>query len=225
MSELSRPETASWVTELEWPQEVCCLLEVGANSVNLVDQIFHTDDTVFAEVLLDERVVGQRDALLVDLSVTPLVDELANGLQVGVTVSNPWLDNLQHLKGGLCHSDEDTVVDLKETEKLEDLAWLWGNLVDTFNTNNEDKLVLVRNVEGAIGLGQTSKANLLALCVTVFLDILLGTLEDDATLLLLSLLLLLELSRSLLASLLLALALLEQSLWDKDLVGSGDGPV
>jgi len=225
MSELSRPETASWVAELEWPQEVCCLLEVGADSVNLVDQIFHTDDTVFAEVLLDEGVVSQGNALLVDLSVTTLVDELADGLQVGVTVSNPWLDDLQHLEGGLCHSDENTVVDLKETEELEDLAWLWCNLVDTLDTNHEDKFVLVRNVEGAISLSQTSKADLLALCVTVFLDVLLGTLEDDTTLLLLSLLLLLELSRSLLASLLLALALLEQSLWDKNLVGSGDGPV
>jgi hypothetical protein len=35
MSELAWTETASWVGQLEWPQEVGCLLEVGANSEDL----------------------------------------------------------------------------------------------------------------------------------------------------------------------------------------------
>jgi hypothetical protein len=37
-----------WRVELEVPQEVCCLLEVGANSVDLMNQVLHTDDAVFA---------------------------------------------------------------------------------------------------------------------------------------------------------------------------------
>jgi hypothetical protein len=35
MSELACVETASWVGQLEWPQEVGCLLEVGSDSENL----------------------------------------------------------------------------------------------------------------------------------------------------------------------------------------------
>jgi hypothetical protein len=35
MSELAWTETASWVGQLKWPQEVRCLLEVGANGEDL----------------------------------------------------------------------------------------------------------------------------------------------------------------------------------------------
>lgn len=187
MSELSGAETSSWVAELEWPQEVGGLLEVGADGEDLVDQILHADDTVLSETGLDDGVVGESNALLLDLSVSTLVNELADGLQVGVSVGDPWLDDLEHLKSCLGHANKDTVVDLEETEKLEDLAGLWCDLVDTLDTNNEDELVLSWDMERTILLGQTLKTDLFTLCVTVLLDVLLGTLEDDATLLLLGL--------------------------------------
>jgi hypothetical protein len=69
--------------------------------------------------------------LLIDLSVSTLVDEFTNRLQVRVSISNPWLDNLEHLESGLCHANKDAIVDLKETEELEDLSGLWCDLVDT----------------------------------------------------------------------------------------------
>lgn len=129
--ELAGTEATGGVAQLEGPQEVGGLLEVGANGVDLVDQILDADDTVLAEVLLNDGVVGEGNTLLVDLAVSTLVDELLDGLEVGVTVSNPRLDNLQHLSGSLADADEDTVVDLEKTEELEDLARLRGNLVDT----------------------------------------------------------------------------------------------
>lgn len=129
--ELAGVEATVGVGQLEGPQEVGGLLEVGANSVDLVDEILHTDNAVLAEVFLNDGVVSQGNALLIDLSVTALVDELLDALQVGVTVGDPGLDNLDHLGDGLGDAHEDTVVDLKETEELEDLAGLGGNLVDT----------------------------------------------------------------------------------------------
>jgi len=222
MSELSWAETTSWVAELEWPQEVGSLLEVGTNGEDLVDQILHADDTVFAQAGLDDGVIGKSNALLLDLSITTLIDELADGLEVGVSVGNPWLDDLQHLESGLSHANEDTVVDLKKTEELKDLARLGSNLVDTLNTNNKDQFLLGWDVERTILLGQTLKTNLLTLCVAVFLHILLGTLEDDTTLLLLGLLLLLKLGRTLLSRLLLTLALLQKSLGDENVVRGWD---
>jgi hypothetical protein len=131
MPELPWAETTSGGGQLEWPQEVAGLLEVGANGVDLVDEVLDTDDAELAEVLLDEVVVGDREALLVDLSVTALVDELTDGLQVGVAVCDERLDDLQHLGGGLGEPDEDTVVDLEKTEELEGLALLGVDLVDT----------------------------------------------------------------------------------------------
>lgn len=150
MSEFPGAETSSGVAELEGPQEVGGLLEVGADGEDLVDQIFNADDAVLAEAGLDQGVVSKSNALLVDLAVSALVHELADGLQVGVSVGDPWLDDLEHLKGGLGHANEDTVVDLEETEELEDLAGLGGNLVDTLDPDNEDQLVLSRDVERAI---------------------------------------------------------------------------
>jgi hypothetical protein len=153
-----------------------------------VDQILHTDDTVLAKVGLNERVIGQRNALLVNLSVTALVDQLASGLEVRVSVGDPWLNDLEHLKGGLGQTNEDTIVDLEETEELQGLALLRVDLVDTLDTDDKDKLGFSRDVERAVRLRGASKADLFAFCVTVLLNVGFGTLEDDFTLLLVLLL-------------------------------------
>lgn len=202
--ELAGAEATGGVGQLEGPEEVGGLLEVGADGEDLVDEILHADNAVLAEVLLDDGVVGKSDTLLVDLSVSTLVDELLDGLQVGVTVSDPGLDNLEHLSGGLGDLDEDTVVDLEETEELEDLAGLRGHLVDTgerlvgahgsqmkvhipLDTDDEDQVGLSGDVGGVLLLGNAVETNLLTLGIAVLLDVLLSTLEDDTTLLLVGL--------------------------------------
>lgn len=129
--DLAGVEATVGVGELEGPEEVVGLLEVGADGVDLVDQVLHADNAVLAEVLLDDLVVGERDTLLVDLAVAALVHELTDALEVGVTVGDEGVDNGQHLLGCLGQADEDTVVDLEQTEELQDLAGLRTNLVDT----------------------------------------------------------------------------------------------
>jgi len=56
-----------------------------------------------------------------------------------------------------------------------------------FDTDDEDELGLGGDVIGAFLLAQTSKTDLFTLCIAVLLDVRLGTLEYDATLLFLSL--------------------------------------
>lgn len=129
--ELARVETTVGVGELEGPEEVGGLLEVGADGVDLVDKILNADDAVLAEVLFDDLVVGEGEALAVDLAVTALVDELTDGLEVGVTVGDVGVDDGEHLSGSLVQADKDTVVDLEKTQQLQDLAGLGSNLVDT----------------------------------------------------------------------------------------------
>ena len=82
--ELPCPPAASGVRELEWPEEVGRLLEVGAGGVDLVHEILDGEDVVLAEGLLNDGVVGEGDALLVDLAVAALVDKLTDRLQVGL---------------------------------------------------------------------------------------------------------------------------------------------
>ena len=145
-------------------------------------KVFDGQDIVLAESSLDQGVVGQGNALLVDLAVSTLVDELADRLQVGVTVGDERLDDLEHLRGGLGQTDEDTVVDLEKTEELESLALLGVDLVDTLDAGNEDELGLGRDVVRALGLGDAGKTDLLTLVVAVLLDVGLGALEDLLTL-------------------------------------------
>lgn len=131
MVELARVETTVGVGELEGPQEVGGLLEVGADGVDLVDEILNADNAVLAEVLLDDLVVGEGETLAVDLAVTALVDKLTDGLEVGVTVGDVGVDDGEHLSGSLVQADKDTVVDLEKTQQLQDLAGLGSDLVDT----------------------------------------------------------------------------------------------
>lgn len=147
-----------------------------------MDDIFDGDDAKLAKVGFDEGVVSERDALLVDLSISALVDQFTDSLEVWLAVSDVWLNVLQHLASGLCDLEEDTVVDLEETEELEDLSWLWCNLVDTLDTDDKEKLGLSWDVKVAFGLCDTAEADFLALAFAVLADVLVSTLEDDLAL-------------------------------------------
>lgn len=169
--ELASLESTGRVGQLERPEEVAGLLEVWSDSKDLVDQVFHANNAVLAKVVLDQLVVGQGNSLLVDLSISSLVNEFTDRLEVGITVSDVGIDDRQHLLCGFGQSDEDTVIDLKESEKLEDLSWLRCHLVDTLDSDDEDKLVLLLNVEGSLLSAQSGKSDLLTFLVSVFLDV------------------------------------------------------
>lgn len=121
--------------ELEGPEEVDALLEVGASSVDLVDHVLNAVDAVLAEVLRDELVVLDTDTLagtgVTNTDVAALVQELADHRKGRIAVGDEGLDVLEHLLSGLVHLDELTVVDLKESHELEHLAGLRSHLVDT----------------------------------------------------------------------------------------------
>ena len=85
--ELACPPAARGVGELEGPEEVRRLLEVGAGGEDLVYEILNGEDVVLAESFLDDSVVGKGNTLLVDLAVTALVDKFADGLEVGLAVT------------------------------------------------------------------------------------------------------------------------------------------
>ena len=77
------PPPAGRGVQLERPQEVGGVLEVGPDGQDLVDQILDADDAVLAEGLLDEVVGGDGRPVAVDLDEPALVDQLAHGLEVG----------------------------------------------------------------------------------------------------------------------------------------------
>ena len=152
-------ETASGSVKLEGPEEVGGLLEVRTDSVDFVNQIFDGEDAVLAEDLLDLLVVDERDTLAVQLGITTLVDEFADGLEVGVTVGDVGLDKTEHFNGGLGQTDKDSIVDLAETEESQDLLDLGGNLVNTTNTNDNGKTTFTFNEEVTIVVSISSLGN------------------------------------------------------------------
>jgi hypothetical protein len=134
-------ETTQCRVEFEWPQKVAGLLEVRSNGVDFVDQIFHTNDTILTKSLFNDGVVRQRDAFLVDLSMSALVDQFTNRLQVRSSPGDIRFDQLQHLHRAVVQTNEDSRVDLTQAQQLENFARLGSNLVDTLQSNKVSKYI------------------------------------------------------------------------------------
>ena len=124
-------EAAEGRAELEGPEEVVGLLEVGTDGPNLMDQVLNAGNALLAKAVSDDGVVVKSNSGSVDLAVAALVDELAHGVAGWVSVSDVWLDNSEHVDGSLVQLDEDGVVQLTESEELHDLLSLGWQLVDT----------------------------------------------------------------------------------------------
>ncbi len=142
--------------ELEGPQEVRGGLEVLSHSIYLVNDILDALQASTLEAVGHHTVVRQRHSLSRDLSEAALVDKLLRGLEVGVSVCDERLDKAKHLGGSGVDTHEDTVVDLSKTEQLKDLLDLGGNIQDTSDTNDKNKLLLVANEDLAFTLGNTT---------------------------------------------------------------------
>jgi len=146
------PHATLWWGKLEWPKSVGNFLEVFASSVDLVDHVFNANNSVVVELCLDLLVVGDLHALPVALEVTALVDESANCLERWVTICDVWLDKAEHVLHWLVDLDEDSVEDLTQAQKLQNLALLWCNLGDTTNAHNDGNFWLCLEEEVALVL-------------------------------------------------------------------------
>lgn len=129
--------------ELEGPEEVVGLLEVGTDGGDLVDEVLNGSNTVLGELALNDGVVGQGDAGAANLTVASLVDELSNHALGRVAVSNVGLNSSDHVHGGLVESHEHTVVELSESEELQDFLAGGVELVDTIK-GKVSELYLIR---------------------------------------------------------------------------------
>jgi hypothetical protein len=145
-------------------------------------QILHTEDIVLAQLALNHRIIRQRDPLLLHFPIPPLIHQLAHALQVRLAVGHIRLDQTEHLLRRLGDLDEDAVVDLQETQELEDLARFWRDLVDAADADDEVDLWLGGDVEVAGGAGGAFETDFFALFCEVFFYVGFGALEDDLAL-------------------------------------------
>ena len=57
-----------------------------------------------------------------ELAISALVDELTDGLEVGITPCDVRIGDTQHAQRRLVQLDESSVVDLTQTQQLKDLS-------------------------------------------------------------------------------------------------------
>jgi len=167
-----------WSVELEWPQETASLSEVWSNGEDFMNQIFNALNSVLSEGLFDDIVISDGDSLVVNLSVSSLVDQRFDGLEVGISEGDVRFNALQHVQSGSSQSNEDTIVDLSQSQKLQDLSWLRSQTVDTSNSDDKGELGFWFNKEVSSFLSLSSGSDEGSFSSSVFLDVLFGSLED-----------------------------------------------
>lgn len=96
-----------------------------------MNQVFSADHVSLAQLVFNDLIAGDWFTLSVNLGETTLVHQLAHRLQIGITPSDVRLADTHHVDRSLVQTDEDAVVDLQQTEQLQDLAYFGGNFVDT----------------------------------------------------------------------------------------------
>jgi len=111
-------ESALRGVELEGPEEVVGLLKVRAAGDEFLDKVLNRSNTESAQTSFNDFVGSEGDSLLVDFSVTSLVDQIVDDLFGGITESNIRLNFLKHIQSGSVYSDQSGVVDLSESEQL-----------------------------------------------------------------------------------------------------------
>ena len=131
MLELALSPSTSRIAQLERPQKVVGLFKVGSNRDNFMNQILNTLNSIFSKGISDDGIIRQGNSRAIDLSITTFVDEMTDRLEVGFTVCDVGLNDLEHLLGSFGESDEDAVVDLDETKKLHHLSGFGSHFVDT----------------------------------------------------------------------------------------------
>lgn len=170
-------------TKSKGPEELVDILELGSNCEDLVNDIFHADDSVLFELLLDDQVTGEGNALPIELGESALVDKLSDGLEVGISVGNVWFDQTEHLDDRSVQADKGGIMDTTESEKLENLLCLGIDSVDTTDTGNNGKLGLRFQIEVSFFSCSAAGFDFSLIQIAVFLYILLGALKDDLSLL------------------------------------------
>mmetsp|Transcript_21669 Transcript_21669/g.41371 ORF Transcript_21669/g.41371 Transcript_21669/m.41371 type:complete len:289 (-) Transcript_21669:90-956(-) len=171
-------ETTQGAAELEWPKELVAGLERGANSEDLVNEILDTNHVFLTQYLLHDAVVGERNALFVDLAESSLVDQFLHGFKVRVSPHDVRFDAAKHHQSCLVDLDEYTVIDLPQAQQLKDLSGLRVHVINTAQADHERQLRLRFYIETTLGFCRAPQSHSVLLLLQVLLSVLLRALED-----------------------------------------------
>jgi len=166
--------------QFERPQEFVHSFELLSDGEDLVDDIFDADDSIFAEFLSDQVVVGDGDSLPLDLQEASLIQQVANGFEIRRSVSDVRLDEFEHSEGGSVQSHKRRVVDLFQAQELQDFPRLRIDTVDTSDSNDDGELGFGLDEEVASGASLAPQVDNRSLLIAILSNISLGSFEDRA---------------------------------------------
>jgi len=141
--------SAARIVQLEVPKEIVSHFEVGSNGEDFVNEILHADDSELAQSLLND-FVGEGASSSLQLSVSALVDEFADGLEVGIAPGDVRIRDSQHTQRRLVQLNKGGVVDLTESKQLQNLSDSGVKAVDTPYPHDDRELRFRRDVEVAV---------------------------------------------------------------------------
>jgi len=141
--------SAARIVQLEVPKEIISHFEVGSNGEDFVNEILDADDTELAQSLLND-LVGEGASSSLQLSVSALVDEFADGLEVGIAPGDVRIRDSQHTQRRLVQLNKGGVVDLTESKQLQNLSDSGVKAVDTPYPHDDRELRFRRDVEVAV---------------------------------------------------------------------------
>src|SRR5271167_438737 len=101
MLEFPLPPPTSRITQFKRPQKVIRLFKIWSNSINLMNQILYTFNSIFSQRFSDKCIIGQWNTRAVDFTVTTFVNKMTDGFKIGFAVCNVGLDDLEHFLSGL----------------------------------------------------------------------------------------------------------------------------
>lgn len=101
-----------------------------------MDQIFSTDNVELAKLILNDLITRDGYALSINFNESTFVDQFSHRLKIWVTPGNVRFTNTEHIDRGFVKFNEDSIIDLTETEQLEDFAYFRGYLVNTETSQN-----------------------------------------------------------------------------------------
>jgi len=177
---LLAPAAAS-IVQLEVPKEVVGNFEVGSDGEDFVDEILNANDSELAQSLFDD-FIGEGTSASLQLSISAFVDEFAHGFEVGVTPGDVWVGDSQHAQRRLVQLNKGGVVDLTESQQLQDLSDSGVKSVDTPDPHDDGEFGFGGDVEVAMFASIAGETQFIGFRSAVFLHVLLGALEDRSAL-------------------------------------------
>ena len=115
-----------------------------------MDEILNTGDSDLTEFTFNNAVVSEWKSSSLDFTAASFVDKLADSLSGWITVGNEWFDHLDHVPGSFVKLDENSIVQLSQSEELQDFLWLWCKLSDTMGIKKVRKTRQKQNHVGFI---------------------------------------------------------------------------